>query len=325
MSGIAKGVKKVFKKVGKVAKKILPFALPAAAAVFTIGGALGLTPTFGGAIGGLMGKMGMTGTLGKVLGGAMTHAGVAGLAGGAIGGLAGGGKGLRKGLAFGQLAGAVSGGVSGLMSAGTPAVAGASQASQATAATAPRDISASTRAMTGIGMAGGGSLPGQSPVSSFTPSPGGLAAASAPATGMGWSPPGMPAGVAQTQAAQGLTSAVQRMPSSVMAGPAAGLGAVTPATGTLGVSSGQGWFDDPFVRAATVTSLGSGLPAGIGALTGGDDENQQLETEEARRRAIAENYGTGIGSYAYSLGTPRRAVQAFRYDDQLRRIVPVYG
>lgn len=321
MSGVAKGVKKVFKKVGKVAKKILPFALPAAAAVFTLGGALGLTPTFGGAISGLMGKMGMTGTLGKVLGGAITHAGFGGLAGGAIGGIAGGKKGMVRGLGLGQMAGAVTGGISGYMSAGAaPAAAGATQQggiSQATGATAPRDVSASSRVMTRMGMEGGGSLPGQSDVSSFVQRPGGIPA-SAPSTGMGWSPPGMPAGAAQTQAATGLTSAVRGLPSSGMVAPATGLG-MAAAPAASGFKS-----LDPMVQAAMITSLGAALPSAVGALTGGDDENQQLEVEEARRKAIAANYTPNIGGYQTFSGATR-PVQSFRYDPSVGRIVPIYG
>lgn len=319
MSGVAKGVKKVFKKVGKVAKKILPFALPAAAAVFTLGGALGLTPTFGGAISGLMGKMGMTGTLGKVLGGAITHAGFGGLAGGAIGGIAGGKRGMIKGLGFGQMAGAVTGGISGYMSAGAaPAAASQQQGglSQATGATAPRDVSASTRTMTRMGMEGGGSLPGQSEVSSFVPRPGGIPA-SAPSTGMGWSPPGMPAGAAQTQAAAGLTSVVRGLPSSGMVAPATGLG-MAAAPAASGFKS-----LDPMVQAAMITSLGAALPSAVGALAGGDDENQQLEVEEARRRAIAANYTPNIGGYQPFSG-PIRPVQSLQYDKTLGRIVPSY-
>lgn len=321
MSGVAKGVKKVFKKVGKVAKKILPFALPAAAAIFTLGGALGLTPTFGGAISGLMGKMGMTGTLGRVLGGAMTHAGFVGIPGGIIGGITGGKKGMIKGLAIGQMAGAVTGGISGLMSAGQPAAAAASQQqgglSQATGATAPRDVSASTRTMTRMGIEGGGSLPGQSEVSSFVPRPGGIPA-SAPSTGMGWSPPGMPAGAAQTQAATGLTSAVRGLPSSGMVAPATGLG-MAAAPAASGVKS-----LDPMVQAAMITSLGAALPSLGDALTGGDDNNQQLETEEARRKAISANYTPSVGGYQPFSG-PIRPVQSFRYDPSVGRIVPIYG
>lgn len=323
MSGVAKGVKKVFKKVGKVAKKILPFALPAAAAIFTLGGALGLTPTFGGAISGLMGKMGMTGTLGKVLGGAITHAGFGGLAGGAIGGIAGGKKGLVKGLGFGQMAGAVTGSISGLMSAGQPAAAAASQQqgglSQATGATAPRDVSASTRTMTRMGIEGGGSLPGQSEVSSFVPRPGGIPA-SAPSTGMGWSPPGMPAGAAQTQAAAGLTSAVRGLPSSGMVAPATGLGAATG-------QAGSSWWarEDPYVKAALIGGIAPQIGPAMQALLGNDEsENQQLETEEARRKAIAANYTPSVGGYQPFSG-PIRPVQSFRYDPSVGRIVPIYG
>jgi hypothetical protein len=320
MSGVAKGVKKVFKTVGKVAKKVLPFALPAAALIFTGGAALGLTPSFGAMAGGLIGKLGLGSTMSSVLTGAVTHAGFGGLAGGAIGALTGGKQGMRKGLGLGQLAGAATGGISGYMNApslaGAAGQQGARGLSQATGASAPRDVSESTRAMTRMGMEGGGDLPGQTGASSFQPRSMGIAPPPAAATGMGYSPPGAPAGGVQTQAARGITSAVQGLPSAAM-------------TGATGLGGAQRSGMDPYVQAHLITALGGAFPAVMKAATGDDDdENQQLQVENARREAIASNYaGTGIGTYqpTFSTGTASRAVTSYRYDPQQGRIVPIYG
>lgn len=105
MSGILKSIGKVFQKIAKVAKKVLPYALAAAAVIFTGGAALSLTPAFGAAVGGLTSSLGLTGALGTAVTGAITNAGF----GAAVGGLVGG----KKGMQMGALAGAVSGGLMG--------------------------------------------------------------------------------------------------------------------------------------------------------------------------------------------------------------------
>lgn len=168
MSGLMKKIGKTFKKVVRVVKKIAPYALTAAAVVFTGGAALGLTPTFGAAVGGLTSSLGLTGALGTAVTGAITNAGF----GAAVGGLVGG----EKGMKMGALAGAVSGGLMGPIggagaaaSAGSTPVVGASQgaallgapgsalgsagASAATAAAAPAAglVGATTAGAGGIG------------------------------------------------------------------------------------------------------------------------------------------------------------------------------
>ena len=105
MSGIVKGSGKIFKKVARVVKKVSPIALAAAAAVFTGGAALGLTPTLGAAMGGLTSSLGLSGALGTAVTGALTNAGF----GSALGGLVGG----KKGMQMGALGGAITGGLLG--------------------------------------------------------------------------------------------------------------------------------------------------------------------------------------------------------------------
>ncbi len=131
MSGFIKKVGKIFRKVVRVAKKVAPYALAAAAVVFTGGAALGLTPTLGAAMGGLTSSLGLSGALGSAVTGALTNAGFGALAGGVLGG--------KKGMATGALLGGVTGGLmGGISGAGTivsggpasaPIVGGAADAS----------------------------------------------------------------------------------------------------------------------------------------------------------------------------------------------------
>lgn len=97
MSGVFKSIGKVFKKVAKVAVKIAPYALAAAAVVFTGGAALGVLPSFAGAMGGLVSSLGISGALGGALASGLTGAG--------FGALLGGKKGMMMGFAGGALLG----------------------------------------------------------------------------------------------------------------------------------------------------------------------------------------------------------------------------
>lgn len=108
MSKILSGIGKIFKKIAKVAKTVIPIALGVAAVVFTGGAALGILPTFSGAIGGLVSSLGISGALGGALTGSIVSAGF----GAAVGGLTGGIKGAQKGA----LSGAVLGGALGAAS-----------------------------------------------------------------------------------------------------------------------------------------------------------------------------------------------------------------
>lgn len=113
MSGVLKSIGKVFKSVAKFVIKIAPYALAAAAVVFTGGAALGLLPTFSAAVGGLVGGLGLGTALTGALTGAITSAGF----GAAIGGVLGGSKGLQKGALTGLLTG-------GLLGVASPAMFG---------------------------------------------------------------------------------------------------------------------------------------------------------------------------------------------------------
>lgn len=115
MSGIAKGLKKVFKKVGKFVKKILPIALIAGAAIFT--GGFGLLAAPGAAAaGGAAGGGGLGGWVsslfkgGAAAGGAAT-AGSAAAVGGGLGSrvLGGLGKFLTSETGGAIISGAASG------------------------------------------------------------------------------------------------------------------------------------------------------------------------------------------------------------------------
>lgn len=131
MSGIIRGVKRVFKRVVKVIKKIAPIALAVGALVFTGGAALGLTSMAGGwgaTAASISSALGATGTAGAALTGAITQAGYGALIGGGISKLSGGS--FSKGAQMGALSGAVTGGVTGAFKS---AAAGAQGAQQGTA------------------------------------------------------------------------------------------------------------------------------------------------------------------------------------------------
>jgi hypothetical protein len=126
MSKILKGIGKVFRKVAKVVKKVLPYALMAAAVVFTGGAALSVLPTFAGAVGSVVGGLGLSAGLTTALTGAVTGAGFGALAGGVVGGE----KGMFKGMLMGGAAG-------GLFPTAVPGVGGAMKAASASGALAP--------------------------------------------------------------------------------------------------------------------------------------------------------------------------------------------
>ncbi len=112
MSGAVRAIGKTFKKVVKTVKKIAPYALAAAAVVFTGGAALGALPTFGAAMSSLVGSVGLSGALGTAVTGALTNAGF----GAAVGGVLGG----KSGLKAGALTGAITGGLMGPIGGVTP-------------------------------------------------------------------------------------------------------------------------------------------------------------------------------------------------------------
>ena len=112
MSGIVKGVGKVFKKVVK-GGALLPAVLATGAELFTAGSALGITGDmgWGGAVKSAVGSVvGEGSTLSNVLTGAITKAGYGALAGGAIGALGGD---VAGGMNIGAIGGAALGGYEG--------------------------------------------------------------------------------------------------------------------------------------------------------------------------------------------------------------------
>ena len=123
MSGVLKGVGKVFKKVVKVVKKYALPILAVAAVVLTAGAALGVIAPLAGS-GGLLASVGVKGLLATVLTKAATAATI-----GAIGSAVTGGN-VIKGATRGFVAGAVLGGVGaalgGTAAAGTTAASGIS-------------------------------------------------------------------------------------------------------------------------------------------------------------------------------------------------------
>lgn len=117
MSNPLKSIGKIFKKVVKVVMKVAPFALAAAAVIFTGGAALGLPFAAGGfsaAMGSVVSAIGISGPIAGILGGALTGAGM----GAAVGGILGGKKGLKAGF----LTGAVTGGFMGALNPGMTGV-----------------------------------------------------------------------------------------------------------------------------------------------------------------------------------------------------------
>lgn len=110
MSGVIKGVGKVFKRVASGASKILPVALAAGAVMFTAGNALGVTSSWGDAVKSVTDSLGMDSTLSNVISGAVTNAGYGAVAGAATGAIAGD---AMKGAQYGAAAGAVMGGAKG--------------------------------------------------------------------------------------------------------------------------------------------------------------------------------------------------------------------
>lgn len=141
MSGVIRGIRKVFKKVVKTVKKVAPYAIFAAAVVFTAGAALaaagalgpaaaagqgifGWSTALSSAIGGPGGMLAGSPVLASVITGAVTQ----GIIGTAVGGAVAlaTGTDLKRGMLLGGVGGLVTGGVTGLVTA--PAVPAPAQA-----------------------------------------------------------------------------------------------------------------------------------------------------------------------------------------------------
>ena len=147
MSGVFTAIGKVFKKVVKVVVKVAPFALAAAAVVFTGGAALGILPTFATAVGGLVGSLGVGSALAPILTGAVVNAGFGAAAGFVLGG--------KQGMKMGAITGGLLGGIGGALGGAGGAAAGATSNASLNA------LTNSTNAILGAGasatpaMAGG--------------------------------------------------------------------------------------------------------------------------------------------------------------------------
>lgn len=176
MSGVIKGVGKVFKRVASSASKILPVALAAGAVMFTAGNALGVTSSWGDAVKSVTDSLGMGSTLSNVISGAVTNAGYGAVAGAATGAISGGD--VMKGAQYGAAAGAVLGGAKGAYDSyavgeggGGPAPSEAAGGSDAAATgtkveTAPPPSDAAQGARTGLLRA---NMPGSTAAPAATP------------------------------------------------------------------------------------------------------------------------------------------------------------
>ncbi|MBP2230834.1 hypothetical protein J2847_004143 [Azospirillum agricola] len=172
MSGVVKGVGKVFKKVASGASKILPVALAAGAVMFTAGNALGVTSSWGDAVKSVTDSLGAGSTLSNVLSGAITNAGYGAVAGAATSALSGGSA--MQGAQYGAAAGAVLGGAKGAYDsyAGTSPTTAATEGGGGAATDARVDASPPA---SDAAQGGGGSLmrtnqPGSTATSAASPS-----------------------------------------------------------------------------------------------------------------------------------------------------------
>lgn len=188
MSGVLKGIGKVFKKVVKVVKKVAPFALAIGAVVMTGGAALGILPSLGTMVGGLGLSAGLTSALtGAISTGAL----------GAVGGLLTGGiKGMKKGLLMGAVTGGALGaagviGPNGILGGGKAAASAASSGSSGLVQSSGL-TQAITNPLPSVFQGAAGFTPAASIVgtalpsaASVAPAAAGIAAAAAPAAASG--------------------------------------------------------------------------------------------------------------------------------------------
>lgn len=175
MSGVVKGVKKVFKKVVKVVKKVAVPLVAAGAIFFTGGAALGLTGLAGGwsaAASAVGSALGGSGIIGSALSGAIYQAGIGAAAGGAISAVTGGSfsKGAKAGAKIGAITGGAMGGYQGITGGKglfTAAKGGGKVANTPAAASTP----SKSASMSGAGMPGtpAGGIPGGTTPSTAAP------------------------------------------------------------------------------------------------------------------------------------------------------------
>ncbi len=323
MSNPLKAIGKVFKKVvkvvgkiGKVVMKIAPYALAAAAVVFTAGSALGLgLPTFAGAIGGVVSKLGLSVAVSGALTGAITSAGF----GAAIGGVLGGKKGLKAGF----LAGALTGGVMGALNpASFGIVQGANGTTTMNALTHGGNAFAGGPATTAVNTVNGVSSVG-APIGM---APTGMAPAGAPVAAAA---PQAPTG---TPSAPGAPQSFGNVPQQPLTVGSTSLGAPAPAGGAS--FSGLPAAGAPVAAAA---SGGGGLTGmlsnpmmvsqmlqGVGGMLGKGKEETYEDQAKAKERLGRFAYGGaydgpdpfGMANVAYSVPQPR-----YYYDPQSKQVV----
>ena len=145
MSGIIKGIGKVFKKVVKVVKKVAIPALAIGAVVLTGGAALGVLPS----IGALGSSLGLSSALTGILSSAATGATIG--AGGAL--LTGGN--IVKGATTGFITGGAVGGIGAAMGGGTAATAAGAASPGGALSTTPVDLASSGMSVSGLRSAAG--------------------------------------------------------------------------------------------------------------------------------------------------------------------------
>lgn len=247
MSGVVKGIGKIFKKVAKVAKKVLPVALGVGALVFTAGAAMGVPSMQGGwgaAMSSLTKSMGATGALQNVLTGALTQAGYGAVLGAGTAAVMG--KDALTGAGYGALGGAATGGVMGAMNLGTDPL-----SNIGTDKPLGKGFGAKSVALTGGG-----------PVASPQVGPLGGTATDTLAGGTDPALAGQPMRISEAEAIAAASGGASAAP----AGPAY----------SRGLLGQREWYDNPMVGGA-VMGLGSGL---VNAAAGADD------TEAAERKAL---------------------------------------
>lgn len=290
MSGVLKGVTKVFKKVAKVVKKVAPIALAIAAVVYTGGAALGATPTLGAAMGSLTSSMGLSGTLGSVVTGALTQAGYGAAIGAATSAITGGD--IMKGMQGGALTGAITGGVTGSLGFKTDLIGDTVKDSLNSGASAAE--TAASNAVTGapVGVTGEpmiGNYPGQ---------PGGAAGVDVGA--IGDAPTAFDPNVSAGQEAMlrnAFPGGIGTPQQPMLATGRVGFGneatrEVLKKTG--GVFDEGGWLErNGSLVGQTISGLGTGLMKGLSA----ESEQEMLEQRERTRLAtIRANYGGANGT-----------------------------
>lgn len=302
MSKLVKGIGKVFKKIVKTVVKIAPYALAAAAVVFTGGAALGLTPTFAAATGGLVAKLGLSAAMSGALTGAITSAGF----GAAIGGITGGKKGLQKGA----LMGALTGGVMGAMSPASFGIVKGADGAVTTANAMRNGGNAFAAAGQSTGMA---PTAGTAPVGTEALPPSSAPQSALPTNTNLIGPGGEIARSGGTAAAG---TAVSGGMTPVAAATQAATTGMAPQGGILGAINAN-------------PSLAGNLISGAAAALGGGDEvddyrdKTKIDTEAERKRNEAAYGGVYTGSDAFGMKGRSYAVPPprFYYDTQKNRVV----